>query len=66
MTAEFDRPGTRDPSPYLAAPFAIQLMNEFGGADGVSSIYRYNHELACWAAELRCAFNYFRFRPRSA
>ena len=46
MTAEFDRPAARDASPYLAAPFAIQLMNEFGAADGMSSIYRYNHELA--------------------
>ena len=47
--AEFDLLGTRDPTHFLASPFAIELMNEFGGDDGVAAIYRYNHELAWWA-----------------
>jgi len=51
MTAEFDLLGTRDPSANLTAPFAIQLLNEFGGDDGVHAIYRHNHELAWWAAQ---------------
>jgi selenocysteine lyase/cysteine desulfurase len=51
MAAEFDLLGTRDPSHFLTAPFAIQLMNELGGDDGVAAIYRHNHELAWWAAQ---------------
>ena len=47
--AEFDLQGTRDPTHFLTAPYAIELMNEFGGDDGVAAIYRYNHELAWWA-----------------
>jgi len=42
---EFDWPGTRDPTPHLAAPAAIALMREIG----VDRIQRYNHELA-WNA----------------
>ncbi|MEY2583012.1 MAG: isopenicillin-N epimerase [Ilumatobacteraceae bacterium] len=51
ITAEFDLLGTRDPSHFLAAPFAIELMNEFGGTEGASAIHRYNHELAWWAGQ---------------
>ena len=51
IAAEFDLLGTRDPTHYLTAPFAIELLNEFGGEDGVAAIYRYNHELAWWAGE---------------
>lgn len=51
LAAEFDRLGTRDPTPHLTAPYAIELMNEFGGDDGVAAIYRYNHELAWWAGQ---------------
>ena len=51
LSAEFDLQGTRDPSHYLAAPFAIELMNEFGGEEGVAAIYRHNHELAWWAGQ---------------
>ncbi len=51
LAAEFDLQGTRDPSHFLTAPFAIELMNEFGGADGVAAIYRYNHELAWWSGQ---------------
>ncbi|MGZ4699948.1 MAG: aminotransferase class V-fold PLP-dependent enzyme [Ilumatobacteraceae bacterium] len=51
IAAEFDRLGTRDPSTFLAAPYAIELLNEFGGDDGVAAIYRYNHELAWWTGQ---------------
>ncbi len=51
LAAEFDLLGTRDPTHFLAAPFAIELMNEFGGDDGVAAIYRYNHDLAWWAGQ---------------
>ena len=51
LSAEFDLLGTRDPSHFLTAPFSIELMNEFGGDDGVAAIYRYNHELAWWAGQ---------------
>ena len=40
--AEFDMPGTRDPSPHLSAPVAIAFMHELG-ADAVR---QYNHGLA--------------------
>jgi isopenicillin-N epimerase len=51
IAAEFDLLGTRDPTSFLTAPYAIQLLNEFGGAEGVAAIYRYNHELAWWAGQ---------------
>jgi isopenicillin-N epimerase len=41
-TAEFDLPGTRDPSPHLAAPAAIRVIEEFGG----TAVREYNHALA--------------------
>jgi isopenicillin-N epimerase len=44
LAAEFDLPGTRDPTPMLSAPFAIDLMREFD----LEAIYRYNHDLAWW------------------
>lgn len=48
LAAEFDLLGTRDPSAHLTAPYSIQLLNEFGGPEGVDAIYRHNHELAWW------------------
>lgn len=51
LAAEFDLLGTRDPSHFLTAPFAIELLNEFGGDKGVAAIHRYNHELAWWAGQ---------------
>ncbi len=48
FTAEFDWVGTRDPSPYLAAPDAIQWMNELGFA----RVRTYNHHLVWEAATL--------------
>ena len=49
ITAEFDLLGTRDPTPFLTAPFSIELLDEFGGEGGVEAIYRHNHELAWWS-----------------
>jgi isopenicillin-N epimerase len=50
LAAEFDLPGTRDPSPHLAAPAALDMMAELG----VEAIMRYNHELA-WRGAHRLA-----------
>jgi isopenicillin-N epimerase len=47
FTHEFDWPGTRDPTPHLAAPAGIAFMRELG----VDRVQRYNHELA-WQAGL--------------
>ena len=48
FTAEFDLPGTRDPSAHLAAPCAIRMIEEFGS--GV--VREYNHALAWDGARL--------------
>ena len=45
ITHEFDWPGTRDPTPHLAALAGIAFMRELG----VERVQRYNHELA-WNA----------------
>jgi isopenicillin-N epimerase len=50
FTAEFDLPGTRDPSAHLAAPAAIALMRELG----VREVQQYNHALV-WAGARRLA-----------
>ena len=42
FTAEFDLPGTRDPSSHLSAPLAIAMMRELG----VEAIMQHNHLLA--------------------
>jgi isopenicillin-N epimerase len=46
--AEFDLPGTRDPSPHLSAPAAIEFMRELG----VDAVRDYNHALAWNGARL--------------
>ena len=48
--AEFDMPGTRDPSPHLSAPAAIAFMRELG----VDAVRQYNHALA-WNGARRLA-----------
>ena len=48
FAAEFDAPGTRDPSGHLAAPAAIGLMQEMG----VEAVRAYNHNLAWEGARL--------------
>jgi isopenicillin-N epimerase len=50
LTAEFDWPGTRDPTAALAAPAAIALQREIG----VDRIRAWNHELA-WTSARRLA-----------
>ena len=40
--AEFDLPGTRDPSPHLSSPAAIAFMRTLG----IEAVQRYNHALA--------------------
>lgn len=47
MAAEFDLAGTRDPSAWLTAPFAIALLRDHG----LDEVYAYNHRLAWWAAQ---------------
>lgn len=46
IAAEFDAPGTRDPSPFLSAPFAIQWLRDLGGDEGIGAVYAHNHALA--------------------
>lgn len=48
ITAEFDLLGTREPTPFLVAPFALDLIEEWGGA----RLRNHNHNTA-WAAALR-------------
>src|SRR5207237_5242267 len=43
MIEEFDWPGTRDPTPHLAASAGIAFMRELG----VKKVQDYNHDLAC-------------------
>jgi isopenicillin-N epimerase len=50
FTAEFDWVGTRDPSPFLAAPEGLSFMRELG----LESIRAYNHDLAWEAARMLC------------
>ena len=45
IVPEFDWPGTRDPTPHLAAPAGIAYMRELG----LARVQNYNHQLA-WAA----------------
>jgi len=47
IAAEFDWPGTRDPTPHLAAPSALRFMHELG----VTEVQHYNHELALNAGQ---------------
>jgi isopenicillin-N epimerase len=47
-TREFDWVGTRDPSPWLAAPAGIAFMRDLG----VEAVQRWNHDLAWQAAQL--------------
>jgi isopenicillin-N epimerase len=48
MLEEFDWVGTRDPTPWLAAPAALAFMQELGA----ERVQRYNHELAWQAGQL--------------
>lgn len=48
FTNEFDWVGTRDPTPFLAAPHALDYMRELG----VPAVQAYNHALAWQAGQL--------------
>ncbi|MDW8424520.1 MAG: aminotransferase class V-fold PLP-dependent enzyme [Meiothermus sp.] len=48
FTQEFDWVGTKDPTPYLAAPAALELMREWG----LEAMQTYNHRLAWEAAQV--------------
>lgn len=48
MSAEFDLVGTRDPSPWLAAPEGIAFMQELG----LDAMRAWNHQLAYGAARM--------------
>ena len=48
FTAEFDWVGTRDPSPWLAAPAGIDFLKELGA----DAVYAWNHQLAWEAGRL--------------
>jgi isopenicillin-N epimerase len=48
LTKEFDWVGTRDPTPFLAAPAALDFMRELG----VERVQQYNHALAWQAGQL--------------
>ena len=50
FTAEFDWVGTRDPSPWLAAPAGIEFLEQVG----FDAQRRYNHDLV-WRAATRLA-----------
>ncbi len=42
IAAEFDLLGTRDPTPFLAAPAALDMLDDFGFVE----VCAYNHQLA--------------------
>ncbi len=46
--AEFDLVGTRDPTPHLTAPAALDLLEEWG----FENMLRYNHDLVWEGAQL--------------
>jgi isopenicillin-N epimerase len=48
LSAEFDLTGTRDPSPFLAAPEGIAFLRDLG----VNAVREYNHGLAWEAGQL--------------
>lgn len=50
FTAEFDWVGTRDPSPWLAAPAGVEFLEQVG----FDAQRRYNHDLV-WRAATRLA-----------
>ncbi len=50
--AEFDWPGTRDPTPFLCAPAGLAFIDEVLG--GRENLWAHNHELA-WSSAARLA-----------
>jgi isopenicillin-N epimerase len=58
--AEFDWLGTRDPTPWLAAPEGLASLRDLG----LDAIWRYNHALA-WRAATELAAHWRTPRPAS-
>jgi len=50
FTQEFDWVGTRDPTPWLAAPAGLRFMQELG----LHAVQAWNHQLACEAGRWLC------------
>ena len=50
LAAEFDLPGTRDPSPWLAAPAGIDFLKGLG----LEAVYDHNHRYVMNAARALC------------
>jgi isopenicillin-N epimerase len=53
FAAEFDLQGTRDPSPWLAAPAGIEFLRELG----LDAVYAWNHGLA-WSSACMLAYRW--------
>jgi len=57
LVREFDWQGTRDMTPWLTAPAALQYFDRFGGDRiggdriGWERVRRHNHDLAVWAMQ---------------
>ena len=47
LAAEFDLPGTHNPTAFLSAPYAIELMTSYG----LDAVWGYTHELAWWSGQ---------------
>ncbi len=52
MAAEFAWQGSRDFTPWITAPVAIDWLAAAGGRDGWSAVRRHNRVLAGWAGEM--------------
>src|SRR5262249_47588170 len=48
LDAEFDLPGTRDPSPWLAAPAGIEFLKSLS----LEAVYQHNHRYVMNAARM--------------
>lgn len=47
LAAEFDLPGTHNPTAFLSAPYALELLASYG----LDDVWRYTHELAWWSGQ---------------
>ncbi|HWL44253.1 MAG TPA: aminotransferase class V-fold PLP-dependent enzyme [Ilumatobacter sp.] len=47
MAAEFDLPGTHNPTAFLTAPYSIELIASYG----LDAVWGYTHDLAWWAGQ---------------
>jgi len=47
LAAEFDLPGTHNPTAFLSAPYAIELIHSYG----CEAVWEYTHDLAWWSGQ---------------